>query len=254
MALLRELFGLYLRRADRVVAIGDTMRLRLEEKGAPAGAHARDPELGRHRAARAARQRQPVGAQRRSRQEVRRHALRQRRPRAGPRLARPRGDVPPRPRRPADRDHRHGRAPRGARRAGASCSRSTRCSSSTTSRATCCRSRFRPPTCTSSGSPPGLAGYVVPSRLYGILAVAQAGDRRGRRGERDGAGRRSGSAAASSFRPDGPSCSRARSATRTTASTTSTAMGARGREWVEREADRSVAVRRYRDLLLELAS
>ena len=32
------------------------------------------------------------------------------------------------------------------------------------------------------------------------------------------------------------------------------AMGARGREWVEREADRSVAVRRYRELLLELAS
>ena len=32
------------------------------------------------------------------------------------------------------------------------------------------------------------------------------------------------------------------------------AMGARGRAWVEREADRSVAVRRYRDLLLKLAS
>jgi glycosyltransferase involved in cell wall biosynthesis len=32
------------------------------------------------------------------------------------------------------------------------------------------------------------------------------------------------------------------------------AMGARGREWVEQEADRSVAVRRYRDLLLELAA
>ena len=32
------------------------------------------------------------------------------------------------------------------------------------------------------------------------------------------------------------------------------AMGALGREWVEREADRSVAVRRYRDLLLGLAS
>ena len=30
------------------------------------------------------------------------------------------------------------------------------------------------------------------------------------------------------------------------------AMGARGRAWVEREADRSVAVGRYRDLLLEL--
>jgi colanic acid biosynthesis glycosyl transferase WcaI len=35
MRLLRSLVGLYLRRADRIVAIGDTMRLRLEEKGAP---------------------------------------------------------------------------------------------------------------------------------------------------------------------------------------------------------------------------
>jgi len=34
MSLLRGLVGLYLRRADRIVAIGDTMRLRLEEKGA----------------------------------------------------------------------------------------------------------------------------------------------------------------------------------------------------------------------------
>ena len=33
---LRHLIGLYLKRADRVVAIGDTMRLRLEAKGAPA--------------------------------------------------------------------------------------------------------------------------------------------------------------------------------------------------------------------------
>jgi glycosyltransferase involved in cell wall biosynthesis len=31
------------------------------------------------------------------------------------------------------------------------------------------------------------------------------------------------------------------------------AMGLRGREWVQREADRSVAVGRYRDLLFELA-
>lgn len=36
MRLLRSLVSLYLRRADRVVAIGDTMRLRLEQKGAPA--------------------------------------------------------------------------------------------------------------------------------------------------------------------------------------------------------------------------
>jgi glycosyltransferase involved in cell wall biosynthesis len=33
---LRRMVGLYLKRADRVVAIGDTMRHRLEEKGAPA--------------------------------------------------------------------------------------------------------------------------------------------------------------------------------------------------------------------------
>ena len=33
---LRQLIGLYLKRADRVVAIGDTMRNRLETKGAPA--------------------------------------------------------------------------------------------------------------------------------------------------------------------------------------------------------------------------
>jgi len=33
---LRALIGYYLRRADRVVAIGETMRLRLQEKGAPA--------------------------------------------------------------------------------------------------------------------------------------------------------------------------------------------------------------------------
>src|SRR6266536_815469 len=35
MRLLRTLVGVYLRRADRIVAIGDTMRQRLEEKGAP---------------------------------------------------------------------------------------------------------------------------------------------------------------------------------------------------------------------------
>jgi glycosyltransferase involved in cell wall biosynthesis len=35
VALLRSLVGLYLKRADRVVAIGETMRRRLEEKGTP---------------------------------------------------------------------------------------------------------------------------------------------------------------------------------------------------------------------------
>jgi glycosyltransferase involved in cell wall biosynthesis len=36
IGMLRALIGYYLRRSDRVVAIGDTMRRRLEEKGAPA--------------------------------------------------------------------------------------------------------------------------------------------------------------------------------------------------------------------------
>jgi glycosyltransferase involved in cell wall biosynthesis len=36
IGVLRQLVGLYLRRADRIVAIGETMRKRLEEKGAPA--------------------------------------------------------------------------------------------------------------------------------------------------------------------------------------------------------------------------
>jgi putative colanic acid biosynthesis glycosyltransferase WcaI len=35
VGVLRQLVGLYLRRADRVVAIGETMKRRLEEKGAP---------------------------------------------------------------------------------------------------------------------------------------------------------------------------------------------------------------------------
>ena len=38
IAILRALIGFYLRRADRVVAIGETMRRRLEAKGARAGA------------------------------------------------------------------------------------------------------------------------------------------------------------------------------------------------------------------------
>ena len=90
MSVLRGLVSLYLRRADRIVAIGDTMRLRLEEKGAPPEPGARDSELGRHEAARAFRRRERMGQGGRSRQEVRRHAQRQRRPCTGSRLAGPR--------------------------------------------------------------------------------------------------------------------------------------------------------------------
>jgi len=103
------------------------------------------------------------------------------------------------------------------------------------------------------GLAPGLAGYVVPSRLYGILAVgrpviaaADAESETAQVVERVGcgivlpAGRPELLARAIRDAYDGKY--------------DLDAMGARGREWVEREGDRSVAVRRYRDLLLELAS
>jgi colanic acid biosynthesis glycosyl transferase WcaI len=103
------------------------------------------------------------------------------------------------------------------------------------------------------GLAPGLAGYVVPSRLYGILAVARpvivAADaesetaqvvERVRCGVVVPAGRPELLARAIRDAHDGKYDLEA--------------MGARGREWVEREADSSVAVRRYRDLLLELAA
>ena len=50
---LRRLVALYLRRADRVVAIGDTMKLRLEAEGRAGRADRGDPQLGRHDGARA---------------------------------------------------------------------------------------------------------------------------------------------------------------------------------------------------------
>jgi glycosyltransferase involved in cell wall biosynthesis len=103
------------------------------------------------------------------------------------------------------------------------------------------------------GLAPGLAGYVVPSRLYGILAVARpvivAADEESETaqiveqvdcGIVVPPGRPELLARAIRDAHDGKY--------------DLVAMGARGREWVEREADRSVAVRRYRDLLLELAS
>jgi colanic acid biosynthesis glycosyl transferase WcaI len=103
------------------------------------------------------------------------------------------------------------------------------------------------------GLAPGLAGYVVPSRLYGILAVAKpvivAADEESETAQVVRSvgcgvvvppGRPELLARAIRDAHDGKYDLRE--------------MGARGREWVEREADRSVAVRRYRDLLFELAS
>ena len=46
IAVLRRSIGFYLRRADRVVAIGPVMKERLVAKGARAGADRGDPELG----------------------------------------------------------------------------------------------------------------------------------------------------------------------------------------------------------------
>jgi glycosyltransferase involved in cell wall biosynthesis len=99
----------------------------------------------------------------------------------------------------------------------------------------------------------GLAGYVVPSRLYGILAVARpvivAADAESETAqvvEEAGCG--------IVVPPGRPELLARVIRDAHDGVYDLDAMGARGREWVEREADRSVAVRRYRDLLLEFAS
>ncbi|MFL5944394.1 MAG: glycosyltransferase family 4 protein [Gaiellaceae bacterium] len=102
------------------------------------------------------------------------------------------------------------------------------------------------------GLAPGLAGYVVPSRLYGILAVARpviaAADPDSETAqvvERVGCG---------IVVPPGRPELLARAIRDAHDGKYDLAeMGRRGREWVQREADRSVAIGRYRDLLRELA-
>jgi colanic acid biosynthesis glycosyl transferase WcaI len=101
------------------------------------------------------------------------------------------------------------------------------------------------------GLAPGLAGYVVPSRLYGVLAVgrpaiaaAEADSETAKVVGDVGAGvvvppgRPERLAAAIRRAHDGE--------------LELEAMGQRGREWVTREADRRVAVDRYRELLRSL--
>jgi glycosyltransferase involved in cell wall biosynthesis len=103
------------------------------------------------------------------------------------------------------------------------------------------------------GLAPGLAGYVVPSRLYGVLAVARpvivAADAESETAqivEQVGCG--------IVVPPGRPELLARAIRDAHDGRYDLDAMGARGRAWVEREADRSVAVRRYRDLLFELAS
>jgi glycosyltransferase involved in cell wall biosynthesis len=99
----------------------------------------------------------------------------------------------------------------------------------------------------------GLAGYVVPSRMYGILAVGKpvivAADP-----ESETARLVTEVDCGIVVPPGRPELLARAIRDAHDGKYDLEAMGARGREWVEREADRSVAVRRYRDLLLELAS
>jgi putative colanic acid biosynthesis glycosyltransferase WcaI len=102
------------------------------------------------------------------------------------------------------------------------------------------------------GLAPGLAGYVVPSRLYGILAVgrpviaaADAESETAQVVEEVGCG-----IVVPPARPE--LLARAIRDAREGRYDLE-AMGARGREWVVREADRSVAFRRYRELLRNVA-
>ncbi len=98
----------------------------------------------------------------------------------------------------------------------------------------------------------GLAGYVVPSRLYGILAVARpvivAADAESETAQvvqRVGCG--------VVVPPGRPELLARAIRDAHDGKYDLVEMGRRGRDWVEREADRSVAVQRYRDLLGELA-
>ncbi|MGZ8697246.1 MAG: glycosyltransferase family 4 protein [Gaiellaceae bacterium] len=99
----------------------------------------------------------------------------------------------------------------------------------------------------------GLAGYVVPSRLYGILAVGKpvivAADP-----ESETAQLVTEVGCGIVVPPGRPELLARAIRDAHDGKYDLEAMGARGREWVEREGDRTVAVRRYRDLLLELAS
>jgi putative colanic acid biosynthesis glycosyltransferase WcaI len=101
------------------------------------------------------------------------------------------------------------------------------------------------------GLAPGLAGYVVPSRLYGILAagrpVIAAADPESETAQvvkRVGCG--------IVVPPGRPELLARAIRDAHDGKYDLDAMGARGREWVVREADRSVAVERYRRLLHEL--
>jgi glycosyltransferase involved in cell wall biosynthesis len=97
----------------------------------------------------------------------------------------------------------------------------------------------------------GLAGYVVPSRLYGILSagrpVIATAD------EESETARLIRSVGCGIVLPPGRPDLLARTIREARDGAYDLeGMGAAGRVWVEREADRSVAVRRYRELVAEV--
>jgi glycosyltransferase involved in cell wall biosynthesis len=102
------------------------------------------------------------------------------------------------------------------------------------------------------GLAPGLAGYVVPSRLYGILAVARpvivAAD-----AESETAQIVSQVGCGVVVPPGRPELLARAIRDAHDGRYDLERMGELGREWVTTEADRNVAVGRYRELLLELA-
>ena len=241
-------------RADRVVAIGETMRRRLEEKGVAAGADRRDPELGGHRCRPAEASQERMGDRARSCRAVRRHALGERRSGPGSRHAHPRDDAAARPRRPLCGRHRVRRPARGA---------SGACRPPVAADAVTFPP-FQPADVVSSslssadvhfvGLAHGLAGYVVPSRVYGIMAAGEGGDRLGRSGERDGAARRRGRLRDRHPARPARSGRAARSASCARRATTSSAWAASASSSSQGEAAHEIAFRRYRKLIGEMAA
>ena len=171
---LRMLIDPSLRAADRVVVIGETMKQRVAEKGVSPERIRVIPNWGDAAS---------VVPQPHDNEWARRHKLAksfvvmhsgQHRPRAEPRHAGPRVDVPARPRRPRGRPHRLRRAPRRARRARRATLEADKVEILGYQAAfDPLASRSRPPTSTSSGSP--RAGRATSSRAASTGSSPPAG-------------------------------------------------------------------------------
>ena len=250
VTLLERVTRFYLRRADRVVAIGETMEQRLLRERDGARADARDPELGRHRGAPAAAARQRAGRVENGLVgQVRGHALGQRRARAGSRQPDPRDHASF----ATSTDLRAVIVGFGARHAD-HVALAERLEADAVTFLPYQPRELLPQSLSSAdvhfvGLGHGLSGFVVPSRLYGILAVgrpvivaADADSETARLVREVGCGL--------VVPPGTPGpARRGRSASSSPASTTSRRWARRGRRYVEAEADREVALGRYRELL-----